>query len=58
MKVDVAIESDGGARLQWQEVEAWRDWAKLSEGCYLIRTNAQDWTGEDLWKATGGSWTS
>jgi len=50
-KVDVVTEADGGARLQWQKVEAWRDWARLSEGCYLLRTNVQDWTGEDLWKA-------
>lgn len=50
-KVDVVAEADGGARLQWQKVEAWRDWARLSEGCYLLRTNVQDWTGEDLWKA-------
>ena len=27
------------------------EWARLSEGCYLLRTNIQDWTPEDLWKA-------
>jgi transposase len=47
----MVTEADGGSRLQWQKVEAWRDWAKLSEGCYLLRTNVQDWEGEDLWKA-------
>jgi hypothetical protein len=32
-------------------VETWRSWAALSEGCYLLRTNINDWSGEDLWKA-------
>jgi len=26
-------------------------WATLSEGCYMLRTNIADWSGEDLWKA-------
>ena len=29
----------------------WRDWATLTEGCYLLRSNVTDWTDEDLWKA-------
>jgi transposase len=23
----------------------------LSEGCYLLRSNVTDWTGEELWRA-------
>jgi len=45
------IEQDGRARLVWKKVEAWRDWATLSEGCYLLRTNVTDWEPEDLWQA-------
>ena len=41
---------DGRAVLRWQKVEAWRDWAALSEGCYLLRTNISDWNDEELWK--------
>jgi len=26
-------------------------WARLSEGCYLLRSNVTDWTGEELWRA-------
>ena len=35
----------------WKKVENWRDWARLSEGCYLLRSNVRDWTAADLWKA-------
>lgn len=41
----------GGARLAWSKVAAWRDWASLSEGCYLLRSNVTDWSGEELWRA-------
>ena len=30
--------------------EAWREWAQLSEGCYLLRTNLMGWSPEDLWQ--------
>jgi transposase len=43
-------EENGRGRLAWQKVDAWRDWASLSEGCYLLRTNVTDWSDEDLWK--------
>jgi transposase len=49
----VGIEPDeqGRARLQWSKRREWRDWARLSEGCYLLRSNVTDWTGEELWRA-------
>jgi len=50
-KVQVVQEADGRAKLSWEKVEAWRDWAGLSEGCYLLRSNITDWSGEELWKA-------
>jgi transposase len=49
-EVTVAKREDGGARLTWKKVEALRDWATLSAGCYLLRTNVLDWTDEELWK--------
>lgn len=49
-KVDVE-EIDGRAQVEWTKVEAWRDWANLSEGCYMLRSNIIDWSAEDLWKA-------
>lgn len=50
-KTDVVQDRDGRARLIWEKVEAWRDWAQLSEGCYLLRSNITDWTGAQLWHA-------
>ena len=49
--VDIRETGDGRASIIWSKVPAWRDWAELSEGCYLLRSNISDWTGEDLWKA-------
>jgi len=50
---DVKVEADSGgsARLRWSKVEAWREWARLSEGCYVLRSNVTDWSPEDLWRA-------
>ena len=49
-EVRVERREDGGALLQWQKIETVRDWATLSAGCYLLRTNVLDWTDEELWK--------
>ena len=50
-ETDVVQRPDGGAKLLWHKRPAWRNWAALSEGCYLLRSNITDWSGEDLWKA-------
>ena len=47
------VERDGTSgflKVTWTKKDAWRDWAQLSEGCYLLRTNLADWTAKDLWK--------
>jgi hypothetical protein len=31
--------------------EAFNEWAALSEGAYLLRSNISDWSDERLWKA-------
>jgi transposase len=46
-----APEGGEGATLSWQRREGWTEWADLSEGCYVLRSNISDWTGEELWKA-------
>ena len=50
---DVTVEKaeDGHARIEWKKIEASRDWATLSAGCYILRTNVTDWSDEQLWKA-------
>jgi len=50
-KTDITTDADGNAMLKWKKIEAWRSWARLSEGCYLLRSNVPDWTAEELWRA-------
>jgi len=50
-RVHIATDSGGGAHLEWSKRDDWRDWARLSEGCYLLRSNVTDWSGEELWRA-------
>jgi len=45
-------EGEGGeARLAWTKKEGWRQWATLSEGCYMLRSNIRDRTAQELWEA-------
>ena len=49
---DIKVEErDGRATIAWTKKDSWRDWASLSEGCYLLRTNVMEWSAEDLWRA-------
>jgi transposase len=50
-EVEVKEGAGGRAELVWSKVAAWREWAELSEGCYLLRSNIDDWSAEDLWRA-------
>ena len=40
-----------GFRLEVQVNTSFDDWAALSEGAYLLRSNVSDWKDEQLWKA-------
>ena len=48
--VRIETRSDGGVTVTWREIEDWRAWSELSEGCYLLRSNVTDWSAEDLWR--------
>lgn len=50
-EVKVEADASGHARLRWGRREVWRQWARLSEGCYVLRTNVTDWSPEELWRA-------
>jgi len=39
-----------GLRLVWRANAAWDEWARQSEGTYLLRTNVSEWTNEELWR--------
>lgn len=36
--------------MSWKRVDRWHDWAALSEGCYLLRTNLTNTDPATLWK--------
>jgi transposase len=39
-----------GVRLRWSARPEWDDWARHSEGCYVLRTNIREWDVEQLWR--------
>lgn len=49
--VQITTDSQGAAQVTWSKVEAWRSWAQLSEGAYVLRSNVKGWSDEDLWRA-------
>ena len=53
-RFDIRLEEDpcpAGLRLHVEHKAAFDDWAALSEGTYLLRSNITDWSEEQLWKA-------
>jgi transposase len=50
---DVRVEKGeaGEAKVIWTKREEWRQWSRLSEGCYMLRSNIRDWSPEELWRA-------
>jgi len=49
-EVTVETTDEGHARLTWKKCDQTREWATLSAGCYLLRSNVTDWSDEELWK--------
>ena len=39
----------GFLKVTWTKREAWRQWAELTEGCYILRTNLTDRDPRSLW---------
>ena len=37
-------------QITWQRNESWAEWARISEGCYLLRSNLNDTDAKTLWK--------
>jgi hypothetical protein len=50
----VTLEPDAtvaaGVRVTWTVRPEWDDWARGSDGCYVLRSNIPDWSPEDLWR--------
>ncbi len=49
--VQIDADADGFAKCHWKRIDRWREWARLSEGCYVLRSNVRDWSPEELWRA-------
>jgi len=49
--VQIDQDANGLAKFRWKRIDRWRQWARLSEGCYLLRSNVLDWSPEELWRA-------
>jgi transposase len=47
----IEIDCASGFRLDVNINTPFDDWASLSEGAYLLRSNITDWSNEQLWKA-------
>jgi transposase len=47
----IALDGAAGYRLEVNINTPFDDWAALSEGAYLLRSNISDWSDEQLWKA-------
>jgi transposase len=51
-KIELLEDRDrpAGVRLRYRSVRKWTDWAALSEGCYLLRTNISGKMPKELWR--------
>jgi transposase len=48
---DVRVETVGERpQVRWTRRAQWEEWAALSEGAYLLRTNLHGWEPQALWK--------
>ena len=50
-QMDAKAGAQGFAHLRWSERGERRDGMTRSEGCYLLRSNVTDWSGEKLRRA-------
>jgi transposase len=48
---EVERKGSKGLKVTWSKRQEWRNWARLSEGCYLLRSNVTGWSAEELWHA-------
>jgi len=50
VQAEAVSDRPSGLRVHWRRRGPWTDWATVSEGCYLLRTNIPDGSPEDLWR--------
>jgi transposase len=50
-RVVVESAAEGRATLRWTKQAEAEAWSQASRGCYVLRSNVADWSGEELWRA-------
>ncbi len=50
IRLEPAPDTPAGLRLVWSAQAEWDEWARHSEGAYVLRTNVTEWTPESLWQ--------
>jgi len=50
ISIDEDQTTPAGVKLKWTAHPDWDDWARLSEGTYILRTNVHHWSDEELWR--------
>lgn len=48
IQTDVVQGDDDRWTVEWSRRGDQVEWAELADGCYVLRTNVSDWTGEEL----------
>ena len=53
-KFDAQVVEDSsnksGVRLEWKERKEWGEWTSLTEGTYILRSNVENWSEQELWQ--------
>jgi transposase len=44
-------DDNGRLKIEWSHKESNREWAVISQGCYVLRSNIMDWSAPELWQA-------
>jgi len=42
---------EGRLEIKWEIKKDMKEFSDITQGCYMLRTNITDWTGEELWRA-------
>jgi transposase len=50
VKVEEDASRASGLRLRIEERPGWAEWARLTEGAYILRSNVREWSAEELWR--------
>ena len=51
-----APQTTAKVELRWSIRPGWDESARHSEGCYLLRTNVENWTPQEMWKTYVQLW--